>query len=144
MSFRRRVGSIPCPTRSQSTRALSPTRKPPWQKENSNSVYVEPWVRAGRDSSVDSATPIPNWIVTSRSMSAWKRRMIRMPVYAEVVYRPEGRIGNGLFRPVLREYEIVPGPFRRAQERQLPASDVLIGIVGGRIQLRSQRLGKRV
>lgn len=65
--------------------------------------------------------------------------------FAEVTHLPEGRIGNILARPVLREYEI---PFLATSglpvERQLPIADLLVSVVGERIVLRSIRLGREV
>jgi len=66
-------------------------------------------------------------------------------VYAEIVYLPEGRIGNVLCRPVLREYEIVCfGRSGAPPERQIPASDLLISVSGTRVKLVSRRLGREV
>ncbi len=66
-------------------------------------------------------------------------------VYAELVHLGEGRIGNILLRPVLREYEITylgrsGAPF----ERQIPVSDLLVRVTEGRITLRSARLNREV
>lgn len=69
----------------------------------------------------------------------------RDAVYAEVVYLPEGRIGNVLCRPVLRGYEIpYLGRSGAPLDRQLPISDLLVGIEGADIVLYSKRLGRRV
>jgi thiopeptide-type bacteriocin biosynthesis protein len=67
-------------------------------------------------------------------------------VYAEVVYLPEGRLGNVLCRPVLRDYEITYlGRSGAEPERQIPISDLLVSVApDGTIQLFSQRLRKRV
>lgn len=66
-------------------------------------------------------------------------------VYAEIVHLPEGRLGNVLLRPVLREYEI---PFLGAssapKDKQLELSDLLLCVEGERIVLRSRRLGCEV
>jgi thiopeptide-type bacteriocin biosynthesis protein len=66
-------------------------------------------------------------------------------VYAEVVYLPEGRIGNVLCRPVLREYEI-PYLARSGAplERQLPVNDLMVGIERGNIVLYSRKLKRRI
>jgi lantibiotic biosynthesis protein len=66
-------------------------------------------------------------------------------VYAEVVYLPEGRIGNVLCRPVLREYEI-PYLARSGAplERQLPVGDLMVGIERGSIVLYSRKLKRRI
>ena len=66
-------------------------------------------------------------------------------VYAEVVHLPQGRIGNILARPVLREYEIpFLGRSGAPPERQIPVSDLRVSVQGSRIVLRSARLGKEV
>lgn len=61
------------------------------------------------------------------------------------IFLPEGRVGNVVCRPVLREYEI---PFLAAPgvppDRQLPLSDLTLSLRGGRIVLRSRRLGREV
>jgi thiopeptide-type bacteriocin biosynthesis protein len=67
------------------------------------------------------------------------------PVFAEVVHLPEGRVGNVVCRPSLREYEI---PFLATSgvpaSRQIPLSGLTVSLRGGRIVLRSQRLGREV
>src|SRR4029434_10601232 len=66
-------------------------------------------------------------------------------VYAEIVHLPEGRIGNVLCRPVLRDYEIpYIGKAGAPADRQIPVTDLMVGIQDGRVVLRSRRLGKRV
>jgi class I lanthipeptide synthase len=67
------------------------------------------------------------------------------PVFAEVVHLPEGRVGNILCRPVLREYEIpYLGRSGAPNDRQIPVSDLLVSVRGDRIVLRSRRLGREV
>lgn len=66
-------------------------------------------------------------------------------IFAEVVHLPQGRIGNILARPVLREYEIpFLGRSGAAPENQIPVSDLRVSVQGQRIVLRSARLGKEV
>ncbi len=66
-------------------------------------------------------------------------------VFAEIVHLPEGRIGNVLARPVLRDYEIPYLGYSSAPvERQIPATDLRVSVQGERIVLRSQRLGREV
>ena len=66
-------------------------------------------------------------------------------IFAEIVHLPQGRIGNILARPVLREYEI---PFLGRSgapiENQIPVSDLRVSVAGNRIVLRSARLGREV
>ncbi|HEX3683879.1 MAG TPA: lantibiotic dehydratase [Bryobacteraceae bacterium] len=66
-------------------------------------------------------------------------------LFAEIVYLPEERMGNVVCRPVLRQYELVyMGRSGAPVERQIPVSDLMIGVRDGRIVLRSWRLGKEV
>ncbi|MBV9762783.1 MAG: lantibiotic dehydratase [Acidobacteriaceae bacterium] len=66
-------------------------------------------------------------------------------IYAEIVYLPEGRLGNVLCRPVLREYELVYlGRSGAPPEKQILASDLLVSVRNGEIILFSERLGRRV
>ncbi|MFN2543428.1 MAG: lantibiotic dehydratase [Actinomycetota bacterium] len=66
-------------------------------------------------------------------------------VFAEIVHLPEGRIGNVLLRPVLRDHEIpYLGRSGAPPDRQLPVSDLLVTVEGERVLLRSRRLGRRV
>ena len=66
-------------------------------------------------------------------------------VFAEIVHLPQGRIGNILARPVLREHEIpFLGRSGAPPENQIPVSDLRVSVSGSRIVLRSARLGKEV
>lgn len=66
-------------------------------------------------------------------------------VFAEVVHLPEGRIGNVLLRPVLRDYEIpFLGRSGAALERQIPVTDLFVSLSGDQIVLRSARLNRRI
>ena len=66
-------------------------------------------------------------------------------VFAEIVHLPEGRIGNIVARPLLRDYEIVYlGRSGAPIEQRLPIDDLRLSVVGHRFVLRSERLGRRV
>ena len=66
-------------------------------------------------------------------------------IFAEVVHLPEGRVGNVIARPTLRDYEIpFLGRSGAPQERQILVSDLTVSVVDGRIVLRSRRLGREV
>ncbi|HEX6900129.1 MAG TPA: lantibiotic dehydratase [Thermoanaerobaculia bacterium] len=66
-------------------------------------------------------------------------------VFAEIVHLPQGRIGNILARPVLREHEIAfLGRSGAPPEKQIPVSDLRVSVMGPRIVLRSARLGREV
>jgi thiopeptide-type bacteriocin biosynthesis protein len=66
-------------------------------------------------------------------------------VFAEVVHLPDGRIGNVLARPPLRQFEIVYlGRSGVAEANRIPISDLLVSIVDGQVVLRSAKLQRRV
>ncbi len=66
-------------------------------------------------------------------------------IFAEIIHLPEGRLGNILFRPLLRSYEIpYLGLGGAPAEQQLPLDDLLVVVSGQRIELRSQRLNRRI
>ncbi|MFP2906594.1 thiopeptide-type bacteriocin biosynthesis protein [Pyxidicoccus sp. 3LFB2] len=66
-------------------------------------------------------------------------------LFAELVHLPEGRVGNILCRPVLREHEVVfLGHSGAPAAKQLPITDLRISVQGRRIVLRSASLGREV
>lgn len=63
-------------------------------------------------------------------------------VFAEVVHLPEGRVGNVLLRPQLREHEIpYLGRSGAPPDRQIRVDDLLVSLRDGRVVLRSRRSG---
>ena len=66
-------------------------------------------------------------------------------IFAEIVHVPEGRLGNILARPSLREYEIpYLGRASAPPERQLPVADLDLVLDRGHFVLFSKRLGREV
>jgi len=66
-------------------------------------------------------------------------------VFAEIIYFPEGRIGNIARRPPLSEYEIPLLASSALQtEKQLPIEDLMISVQQNEIVIRSKKLDKRV
>ncbi|SFC30807.1 lantibiotic dehydratase [Pseudoalteromonas denitrificans] len=66
-------------------------------------------------------------------------------IFAEIVHMPEGRPGNVIARPHLRQYEIVFLADSSLQsEFQIPISDLHVWVEGGQVKLWSKRLDKQV
>jgi thiopeptide-type bacteriocin biosynthesis protein len=66
-------------------------------------------------------------------------------VFAEVVHLPEGRIGNILTRPDLRDYELVLlGRSGAPTDRQLSVDELTVRLDGSRLVLHSARLDAEV
>lgn len=65
--------------------------------------------------------------------------------FAEIVHLPEGRSGNILARPVLRDYEIpFLGRSGAPADAQIPVTDLMVSVEGQKVVLRSRRLGREV
>jgi hypothetical protein len=55
-------------------------------------------------------------------------------IFAEVVHVPEDRLGNVVFRPLLRDYEIpFLGRSGASPDKQIPVSDLVVSVVGERV-----------
>ena len=66
-------------------------------------------------------------------------------LFAEIVHLPQGRLGNILYRPVMREYEVpYLGRSGAHPEKQISVSDLTVSVRDGRIVLASRRLGREV
>ena len=66
-------------------------------------------------------------------------------IHAEIVHLPEDRLGNVLLRPLLRGYEIpYLGRSGARPDQQIGVDDLLVSVAGGRVVLRSRRLGREV
>lgn len=66
-------------------------------------------------------------------------------IFAEVVHMPDGRPGNVISRPSLRDYEIVfLADTTLDENKQIAVSDLLVFIDSGQVKLWSRRLNKQV
>ena len=66
-------------------------------------------------------------------------------VFAEIVHLPEGRTGNVLHRPLLRDHELAfLGRSGAPEARRISVDDLWVSIRDGRVVLRSERLGREV
>jgi thiopeptide-type bacteriocin biosynthesis protein len=66
-------------------------------------------------------------------------------VFAEVVHLPDGRLGNIVCRPTLRQFEIpYHGRSGAAEDRQIPVTDLMVSVADDRVVLRSARLAREV
>ncbi len=87
----------------------------------------------------------PAILAVVRDLLAAEERHRPDAVYAEVVHLPQGRIGNILARPVLRRHEIAfLGRSGADPDDQLVVDDLMVSVRGGRVVLRSARLGREV
>lgn len=66
-------------------------------------------------------------------------------ILAEIVYQPEGRLGNVLARPVLRDFEIIClGRSGAPLDRQITIEDLLVGVQADRVCLFSRSLRRQI
>ncbi|MGK2870354.1 MAG: lantibiotic dehydratase [Mycobacterium sp.] len=66
-------------------------------------------------------------------------------VFAEIIHLPEGRIGNVLARPVLRDHELILlGRSGAPTDRQLTVDELTVRLDGDRVMLYSPRLRAEV
>ncbi len=66
-------------------------------------------------------------------------------IWAEVVYLPDGQLGNVIVRPQLRRYEIPCfGSSGSAARFQISLGDLVLCVRDGTLVLRSRRLGRRI
>lgn len=66
-------------------------------------------------------------------------------IFAEIVHLPEGRLGNILYRPLLRPWEItISGRSAAEPERRIAVSDLALRLEKGRLVLRSRRLDREI
>jgi len=71
--------------------------------------------------------------------------LINESIIAEIVHLPDSRSGNIVSRPHIRKYEIVClTNTDLSDEFQIPLSDLMISIKGGKLQLRSKKLNKQI
>lgn len=66
-------------------------------------------------------------------------------IFAEVVHMPDGRPGNVISRPSLRDYEIVfLADTTLDESKQIAVSDLYVFIEAGKVKLWSKRLNKQI
>ncbi|AKQ68691.1 Lanthionine biosynthesis protein LanB [Myxococcus hansupus] len=66
-------------------------------------------------------------------------------LFAEVVHLPQGRMGNVICRPALRQHDLVfLGQSGVPTEQQIALSDLWLSVEQGRLVLRSRKLGREV
>ena len=66
-------------------------------------------------------------------------------LFAEIVHLADGRLANISARPVLRGHEIVfLGRSAAPRENQIEVGDLAVSVRGGRVVLRSMRLGREI
>jgi hypothetical protein len=66
-------------------------------------------------------------------------------IFAEIAHVPEGRPGNVIARPHMRDYEIVfMADSKLSPEYQIPVSDLYVWVEGGQPKLWSKRLARQI
>ena len=66
-------------------------------------------------------------------------------IVAEIAHIPQARTGNILFRPHIRQYEIIYLANSLIDDSfQIPANDLMVSVRNGKVRLRSVRLGRDV
>lgn len=66
-------------------------------------------------------------------------------IFAEIVHLPQGRVGNILARPRLRQHEIeFLGRASAEPEHRIRLSDLRVSVIGERVVLTSERLGREI
>jgi thiopeptide-type bacteriocin biosynthesis protein len=66
-------------------------------------------------------------------------------VFAEIVHLPQGRHGNVICRPALRQHDLVfLGQSGVPEAERIEIADLWVSVEQGRVMLRSKRLGKEV
>ena len=80
-----------------------------------------------------------------RELIAAEEALAPDAVFAEIAHVPEGRGASVVWRPVLRGHEIAYlGASGAPLDRQLPVTDLVVSLVGERVIVRSQSLGREV
>lgn len=74
-----------------------------------------------------------------------EQELLRDVILAEIVHLPEARVGNILYRPHIREYEILyMANSDLPREQLIPVSDLMLSVKQGRLVIRSKRLNKEI
>jgi len=74
-----------------------------------------------------------------------EQKLLPDVIIAEIVHLPESRIGNILYRPHIREYELLyMANSDLPHDKLIPVSDLMLSIRQGRIVIRSKRLNKEI
>ena len=86
----------------------------------------------------------PSMMEVCKEVSGSEKENNKHVIFAELVFIPEGRIGNIARRPVLSDYEIPLLAGASTQEKQIPVQDLMVSIQHDEIILRSKKLDQRV
>ncbi|GAA2431627.1 lantibiotic dehydratase [Actinomadura vinacea] len=88
----------------------------------------------------------PDVQASLRDMAAAEEQLLGDALTVELTYLPgDARAANVNIRPVLHEWELpVNVATNRPADRLVELGDIVAGVEGGRIYLRSQRLGRRL
>ena len=142
----RRRGEEEIPASRRPSTSWSPSPRPRRRRSTGGTSRSCSTTRAApreRGCSAASATPTRSSAGTVETHLRAEEALQPDAIFAEIVHLPEGRIGNILARPVLREYEIpFLGRSGAPPEQQIPVTDLRVSVAGSRVVLRSARLGQ--
>jgi len=80
-----------------------------------------------------------------KSITQKEKELLPDMILAEIVYLPESRIGNILYRPHFRDYEIPYMAYSDLPSKQLLyLSDLMLSIKKGKMVIRSKKLNKEI
>lgn len=120
--------------------------------EGAPSADGEPWAaitmftgRSGAEAMGRFSDLAPEFEAMTRHVLAANQADDDAHVVAEVIHVPQDKLANIVTRPVLSHYEIpYLGRSFLPEDRQIPVSDLMVSLQGGRFVLRSRRLNRVV
>jgi lantibiotic biosynthesis protein len=84
-------------------------------------------------------------LAVCKEVSGTESEINNQIIFAEIIFIPEGRIGNIARRPILSDYEIfLLTSSGLKEEQQIPVNDLLVSIQNDEIILRSRKLDKQI
>jgi hypothetical protein len=86
----------------------------------------------------------PEMMNVCKEVSGKEKETDQQAIFAEIIFIPEGRIGNIARRPVLSDYEIPLLAGAATGEKQIQVNDLMVSIQDDEVILRSKKLDQRI